>query len=81
MVICLLGCSTRPDEEAVKKLFNEEHPKIKILEVRIIEDEVVARSFIIKYRIDSLQAKYEQMWSYFDDGESYWRKYEPKLIK
>lgn len=50
--LCLSGCSehSRPEAEQAKQEFQKIYPEAEIINVRMSEDEVVARSFEFTYR-------------------------------
>ena len=80
-VIILGGaaCSSRPDESSVRDIFRQRYPQHQLLDVRVDEDEVAARTFIVKYKDPSNGTTYEQFWLYFDDGdEPRWEIKEPR---
>lgn len=40
----------RPNEREAKKLFEQAYPGVQVISVKVAMDEVVARSFVFKYR-------------------------------
>jgi hypothetical protein len=51
LVISLCGCSDeRPELEEARRYFEILYPETKVVDIRIVEDEVIARSFKFRYR-------------------------------
>ena len=66
-----IGCSNRPSEVETKHLFLKENPNDSVLSVRLVEDEAICRTFIIKFFDDSLKRVSEQTLIYFDESKAF----------
>lgn len=75
ILLSILSCSVRPDETKVKEMFTAKNVGVDQVQVKIDEDEVVARTFVITYRVQRTGKKYKQMWMFMDQGKDSWTEY------
>jgi PBP1b-binding outer membrane lipoprotein LpoB len=83
-LLCLAGCSgqPRPEAEQAKQEFQKIYPEAEIINVRLSEDEAIARSFEFTYRKqgESETKKIEIQYMESDAGPFEMRPKPPKVL-
>jgi len=78
LVLFLVGCERpRPEPADMKAEFLRRYPMAEVVSVRLIEDEVVARSFDITYRAKGEQETKSISLQYMEDAKGVWELRPP----
>ncbi len=73
-VLRYLADDGRPGKEAVLKEFTAQYPERIVEQVTIIEDEVIARSFAVTYRVLKDSQPRQEEWHYVENTDGIWTR-------
>jgi hypothetical protein len=56
-------------------MFTAKNPGVDQVQVKMDEDEVAARTFVIAFRVQRTGKKYKQIWLFIDQNKDSWTTY------